>query len=135
MNVPNEELDSLRALAGRLQGLINGVYGQRFTPQGGELLQEAGRLAAQLTTRLDRAGAAPPQVVAPSRYEVPLHLLDTPANRHYADALRVAWEAGMAVDRERYGKDIGTDGCAQILEMVLADVEQEIGGAVGRLRE
>lgn len=30
---------------------------------------------------------------------------------------------------------IGTDGCAQAVEMILRDVEQECFGAVGRLRE
>lgn len=58
-------------------------------------------------------------------------LSDTPANRRYAQALRVAWEAGLSVDRERYGEDIGTDGCAQIIEMVLQNVEAELHGPVG----
>ena len=133
MNVPNDELDALRALAVRVKQTVWKAY---TNPRdNAELLQDAATLAANLETRLGMAGAAPPSAVPASRWEVPLSKMDTPANRRYADKLREAWEAGLEVDRERYGEKIGTDGCAQIIEMVLADVEQEIGGAVGKLRE
>lgn len=43
----------------------------------------------------------------------------------------MAWQTGLRVDEERYGPTIGTDGCAQAIEMVLRDVEQEVYGAAG----
>ena len=133
MNVPNEELDGMRALAGRLKQSVS--YATHYTGRRQvETLEQAARLAAQLETRLEQAGAQRPAHTAPAP-DVPLALLDTPANRRYAEKLREAWEAGLEVDRERYGPGIGTDGCAQVIEMVLADVEQEIGGPVGRVRE
>ena len=57
--------------------------------------------------------------------------MDTRANRRKAEKLREAWEAALEVDRERYGEKIGTDGEAQMIEMLLADVEMEIGGPAG----
>ena len=51
-----------------------------------------------------------------------------PANRRYLAALEAAYEAGLAVDRERYGEGIGTDGEAQVIEMVLADKRLEVFG-------
>ena len=100
----------------------------------GERLEDVMSLAAQMETRLEQVGAERPKAIA-SPSSVPLALLNTPANRRYAQALRDAWEAGLAVDRERYGENIGTDGCAQVIEMVLADVEQELNGPTGLLRE
>ncbi len=134
MNVPQTDLDAWRTLAARVKQL---VFSARVAApaQRTALLDEAGTLAANLETRLDRAGALRPVGMPAPRYETPLHLLDTPANRRYADKLREAWEAGLEVDRERYGDSIGTDGCAQAIEMVLADVEQEIFGPAGRVRE
>lgn len=133
MNVPQNELNSLRTLAAK----IKAAGGQAMRSVGreqGQHLEDVQQLAAQLETRLDQAGAQRPAfVVTPTA--VPLELLDTPANRRYALLLRDAWEAGLAVDRERYGESIGTDGCAQVIEMVLADVEEEIGGPVGLVRE
>ncbi len=131
MNVPQEELNACRALAVRLKGAVWSAL--RETGHTREsLLVEAGHLAANLETRLDRAGAQAPAASVAPRHETPLRLLDTPANRRYARALREAWEAGLAVDRERYGEAIGTDGAAQVIEMVLADVEAEVRGPQGR---
>lgn len=127
MNVPQDTLNACRSLAVRLKQTVWQAT-RTNADSHSALLEEAGHLAANLETRLERAGAAAP---AP-RHQVPLDLLDTPANRKYADALREAWEAGLAVDRERYGPKIGTDGCAQVIEMVLADVEMEIYGPAGR---
>lgn len=134
MNVPQEDLDAWRVLAGRLK---NVVFSARAAGPAHRLplLDEAGHLAANLETRLDRAGAHVPPSVPVSRHETPLALLDTPANRRYARALREAYEAGLAVDRERYGETIGTDGEAQVIEMVLRDKEAEVFGPVGRVRE
>ena len=133
MNVPQNELNSLRTLAAKIKQA--GSQAMRATGlKQRERLEDVQRLAAQMETRLEQAGAERPAVVA-APLTVPLALLDTPANRRYAQALREAWEAGLAVDRERYGEKIGTDGCAQVIEMVLADVEEEIGGPVGLVRE
>lgn len=133
MNTPLEQLDTMRALAGRVKQTIYRAM-RLPTLEARPVLEEAANLAAQLETRLEQAGAVRPRAL-PQPDDVPLHLLDTPANRRYRDALQVAWEAGLAVDRERYGERIGTDGCAQVIEMVLRDVEQECFGAAGRLRE
>lgn len=130
MNVTLEQLDAMRALAGRVKsGILRGMG----TPGAGgrALLEKAAQLAANLETRLEQAGAVRPRAL-PQPDDVPLHLLDTPTNRRYRDALRAAWEAGLAVDRERYGDRIGTDGCAQAIEMVLTEVEMEISGPGGR---
>ena len=98
-----------------------------------EQTEDAGR---RMGLRLERAGAERPDAPPPSfESGVPLALLDTPTNRRYLEALRVCYDAALAVDRERYGPNIGTDGCAQVIEMVLADVEEEIGGPVGLVRE
>ena len=130
MNTPLEQLDTMRALAGRVK---NGILRGMGMPasEGRPVLQEAAGLAANLETRLEQAGAVRPRAL-PQPDAVPLELLDTPANRRYRDALAVAWQAGLAVDRERYGDKIGTDGCAQVIEMVLADVVLEIDGPGGR---
>ncbi len=133
MNVAQNELDTLRALAAKLRSAGSQAMRSVGHDQG-QRLEELMSLAAQMETRLEQVGAQKPAKVA-ARFEVPLHLLDTPKNRRYAEALRGAWEAGLAVDEERYGEKIGTDGCAQIIEMVLADVEQEVGGPVGLARE
>lgn len=130
MNVPQADLNALAALALRVKETL-WKANRADAATRGALLEEAAGLAANLQTRLDRAGAQKPQAVPPSRSEVPLELLDTPANRRYLSTLREAWKAGLAVDEERYGKAIGTDGCAQVIEMVLRDVEQEVHGAAG----
>ena len=133
MNVPQTELNSLRTLASKIKAA--GSQAMRTTGlKQGERLEDVLQLAAQMETRLEMAGAERPAAVAMPA-DVPLALLNTPANREYAAALRVAWEAGLAVDRERYGEHIGTDGCAQVIEMVLADVEEELHGPAGSVRE
>ena len=133
MNVPQNELNSLRTLAAKIKAAGSQAMRSVGRDQG-QRLEEVQQLAAQMETRLEQAGAQRPGTLATMNL-VPLALLDTPANRRYLEALRVAYEAGLAVDRERYGESIGTDGCAQVIEMVLADVEQEIDGPVGLVRE
>lgn len=133
MLIAQNELNSLRTLAAKIKQ--TGSQAMRTVGlKQGEQMKELMGLAAQMETRLDRAGAERPAVVA-APMTAPLALLNTQANRAYAAALRIAWEAGLAVDRERYGESIGTDGCAQVIEMVLADVEQEVGGPVGLVQE
>lgn len=133
MNIAQNELNALRALAAKIKQ--TGSQAMRTVGlKQGEQMKELMGMAAQMETRLEMIGAERPAVIA-APMTVPLALLDTPANRRYAEALRAAWEAGLAVDRERYGATIGTDGCAQVIEMVLADVEQELSGPVGMVRE
>ena len=134
MNVPQEDLNSLRTLAGKIKQA--GSQAMRTVGHDQALrLEELTSLAAQLETRLTQAGAERPAAPPSSRFTVPLHLLNTRTNRRKAEKLREAWEAALEVDRERYGPTIGTDGEAQMIEMLLADCEQEIGGPVGMVRE
>ena len=134
MNISQDTLNSWRKQVGAAWGLVCAL---RYDIAGDKRQQaqdkrvQAEEALRQLVLDMEKAGADLPVDTDTVRNDVPLHLLDTPANRRYADKLREAWEAGLAVDRERYGADIGTDGCAQMVEMLLADVEQEIGGAVG----
>ena len=131
--IAQNELNSLRTLAAKIKSA--GSQAMRCVGHDqGQRLEEVQRLAAQMETRLDQAGAERPGVLATVPL-VPPVLLDTPANRRYRDLLRETWEAGLAVDRERYGESIGTDGCAQAVETILADVEAEISGPTGLLRD
>jgi len=138
MNIPQDTLNGWRKKAGAAWGILSAL---RFDIAGDKRAQAQERRAQaeealrQLVLGMEKAGADVSEDNDTPRNEVPLALLDTPANRHYAQKLREAWEAGLAVDRERYGADIGTDGCAQMVEMLLADVEEECFGAVGAGRE
>ncbi len=130
MNVPLEDLNAWARAVLTLRALANeadaALCGKDMNAARNALL-EADDAARVLGLRLERAGADRPAPL-PARNDTPLHLLDTPTNRVYAERLREAWEAGLAVDRERYGADIGTNGCAQMVEMLLWDVEAEING-------
>jgi hypothetical protein len=64
--------------------------------------------------------------------QVPLDLLDTPANRRLLAALEVAWTAAREVDYER---GYGDDGPAQDLEDWVAGTKEEIYGPAGSGRE
>jgi len=137
MNVLQEDLNLWRQFFDTLRTQCRQAMRHLDTsnaPAARRIVEETEDAARRMALRLDKAGADAPQGTMP-RNEVPLALLDTPANRRYAQKLREAWEAGLEVDRERYGADIGTDGCAQVIEMVLADVEEECFGAVGAGRE
>lgn len=134
MNVPQDELDALAARLLSLRTLVQQSTRQRGRPQF-DALQHADTQFAALLVRLIDAGARDPYQTPspPSRTDVgtrlvSLALLDTPANRAYHDALHVAYTCALAVDRERYGDAIGTDGPAQALERLLHDVQQERHG-------
>ncbi len=134
MNVPQDDLNLWRQFFETLRvQMFDGqkqLAARNFAAVNNALANTASA-AARMGIRLERAGADRPAELPPAP-QTPLEKLDTPANRRYADALRAAWEAGLEVDRERYGPKIGTDGCAQVVEMVLADVEIEIYGPQGR---
>ncbi len=138
MNIPQDTLNGWRKKAGTAWGILSAlrydIAGDK-REQAQERRAQAEEALRHLVLSLEKAGADAPEDADTPRNEVPLALLDTPANRRYAQKLREAWEAGLEVDRERYGADIGTDGCAQVIEMVLADVEEECFGAVGAGRE
>ena len=87
-------------------------------------------LAATLCHRVEAEyGPLPQMSDMGAGLEVPLNLLDTPANRRLLEALREAHEAAIAVDRER---GYGQDGPAQDLEDMVAKTKTEIYGAEGR---
>lgn len=92
-----------------------------------DIVLKTASAAARMGIRLEQAGAERPPDMPPAPV-TPLELLDTPANRHYLALLHAAWEAGLAVDRERYGESIGTDGEAQMVELLIRDKELEIYG-------
>ncbi len=138
MNVPQEDLNLWRQFFDTLRGQCRQAMRDIDTGNihaARRIVEQTEDAARRMALRLDKAGADAPEGTLPRTFETPLELLDTPANRRYAEKLREAWEAGLAVDRERYGADIGTDGCAQVIEMVLVDVEEECFGAVGAGRE
>lgn len=131
--IAQNELNSLRKLAAKIKQA--GSQAMRLVGHAqGERLEDVQHLAAQMETRLEQAGAERPGLLATAAL-VPRELLDTPLNREYRDALQVAYDAGLKVDEERYGPKIGTDGCAQAVEMILADVEEELRQPVGMVRE
>ena len=133
-NISQDELNQWRRTAGQLRVTCREALACLHSGKiihGREVIQEAEDQARRLALRLEKAGADRPDSPASSLSEgVPLHLLNTPANRRYLSLLRETYEAALAVDRERYGESIGTDGCAQVIEMVLADVEEEVRGPV-----
>ena len=133
MLIAQDELNSLRTLAAKIRQASSQAMRSVGYDQG-KRLEDVQRLAAQMEARLEQAGAERPAIIA-QPFAVSQSLLDTPANRRKAWALREAYEAALEVDRERYGERIGTDGEAQAIEMLLADVEEELRGPVGLVRE
>lgn len=141
MNVPQDELNLWRRFFNQayttIQQARQEVAAGRVA-QADQLLLLTVDASVRMGIRLERAGAdpiGPPAQSLSDVPEIPLHLLDTPANRRYLGLLRDTYEAALAVDRERFGEDIGTDGCAQAIEIVLRDVEEEVHGPAGRLAE
>ena len=97
----------------------------------GEQLEAIRERAVLGLNRLVEAGAAHPQQhLRRERGDptaVPLHLLDTPANRELLRCLLLTREAAQAVDKER-GHD--GDGFAEVIEHFAAQVQTEIHGPV-----
>lgn len=75
-----------------------------------------------LGNEMQQAGAARPARL-PAPPPIPSRLLSSEANWRYARALRPAYEAAAAVDRERGWGDTGP---AQVLKMLLTDVELQV---------
>ena len=100
MNVPQEDLNLWRRFCDTLRATCrvamqdidagNVQHARRMLEQ----TEDAGR---RLALRLEKAGASGPDAPAPSLDAgTPLALLDTPANRRYAEKLQEAWEAPLA---------------------------------------
>ena len=89
--------------------------------------------AAALSSMREASANLPDYLPRPD--PVPIHLLDTPAQRRLARALREAYEAAQEVDRERgtLDPDEPEDGpvALPIVEL-LARVEEEVFGPSGR---
>ena len=108
--------------------------------QARQLVSQTKAAAIRMGLKLEQAGAVKPgedaedgiQVMAEG---VPLHLLNTPANKHYFHCLLAALNAATEVDKERYGESIGTDGCAQMIEVIMRETLGELYAPVGRLSE
>ena len=131
MNVSQSDLNTLRAFTESVRNLTFAVPGYiRAGDAAGlhERLRVARFESIAAAGILERAGADRP-ADTPAAVGVPLHLLDTPANRRLLTCLRDALEAARAVDTERgYG---GDGGPADMYAMLLAGVETEVLGAPG----
>ena len=135
MNVGQEELNQWRRTAGQLRVTCREVLACLHSGKiirGREVAEQAEDQARRLALRLEKAGADRPDSPPPSLTEgVPLHLLNTPANRRLLSLLRETYEAALAVDRERYGESIGTDGCARSLKAYWRMSSKRSGGRWG----
>ena len=123
MNIPESTLATWRAAAGRLHSLILSALAGVRTGQRGvaeRRLERAQEEAVRLGQLLGRPGSED----SAGR----LRGWDTATNRLYAARLRDAWEAALAVDKERYGPNIGTEGPARVIEILLRAVEDELRG-------
>lgn len=137
MIIAQEDLNRWRVFVEQVRNATFNVrmaVSRRDVAKANETLSELHDAAIVAGMGMEQAGAERPDSL-PSPSSVRLEHLSTPANRQYLGALRAAYDAALAVDRERFGENIGTDGCAQAIELILRDVEQECFGAVGRLRE
>ena len=130
MNIPEPTLDGWRAAVERLRSLILSALAGTRTGNiqvAERRLERAQEEVTRLAALLDRAGALAPADALPPAKAAP-RALNTPANRAYAMKLREAWLAALAVDREWYGEEVGTDGPARVIELMLRDVEAELRG-------
>lgn len=130
MNVPQDRLDAWAKTANRIRRdtlKIGKLMAGGERQAADELATELHIEAAGLLVSLRDAGARMPDGF-PSSPNVPLHLLDTPANRRLARALREAYEAAIEVDLER---GYGEDGPAEHIGELLGRVEQEVFGPAG----
>ena len=130
MKIEREELDRIAALCARAN---RAAMGADLRLHRGDVetarrrVEEAGDGAWLALQGLLRAGAQMPEGV-PEPDEVPLPLLDTPANRRYAALLRDLLDAAREIDRERRAGGMAHSGKAeQVLELLLI-AELEVFG-------
>lgn len=135
MTIEPSQLDALaRALMlanGRLVR-VTGAVSRGAVEEAGALAEEARTHVWRTVKELERLGATTPAPVT-QRRELPLHLLDTEANRNLLACLLETYEAARLVDIER--GESPEDGFAAIIESLAADRRDEIGGPVGAGRE
>ena len=137
MTVSESTFDGWQSAVRRLRTLILSALAGARTGQSRvaeRRLERAHQEIVHLATLLDQVRAMP-SAEGPPRLDASRLSRDTPANRDYADKLREAWLAALAVDQERYGAEVGTDGPALIIELLLRDVEREIRGPAAEDRE
>lgn len=109
------------------------IAGRRLDDARESLLTMHLQAAAAMVSMEEAGGATPGELPPPAA--VPLHLLDTPANRRLARCLRDAYEAAVEVDRERgaYTEGEPEDGPAALpIVELLWRVEEECYGPAGR---
>jgi hypothetical protein len=131
MNTETLSERSLRDLAALSH--LAGSLMQRCVSTGDNIAFEAAQKMNAIARRVCdelRAEGVDVTEISPTQsgLEVPLHLLDTPTNRRYLDALVEAHRAALAVDYER---GYGNDGPAQDLEDLVCEVRMEIFGPGG----
>ncbi len=127
MNVPLEDLNAWRTFAERVRSnmfALRDRLHERKVADALALAEFTMKAAILVGNDLERAGAEPMEELAPPP-EVALDLLDTTANRAYLEALRDAYAAAQRVDEER---GWGGHGPAEILDMLIREVEQEVYG-------
>lgn len=137
MTIPVDEkvLESLAHFADFTRVSALNLWGKanaRNQPEAGELMQMHMDAAAALV--LLRENGAPMSDGLPTPEPVPLHQLDTPANRRLCRALREAFEAAVEVDRERgFTDEDPEDGPSALpIAELLVKVEQEVYGPSGK---
>lgn len=98
-----------------------------------EEARKARKASEQILNRLIAMGAKRPGS-AVAADALPLHLMDTPANRRYLAALEAAAEAGAAVDRERGWIDANGEstGHGETLAGLALLTRREVHGPEGR---
>jgi len=110
----------------RLQGMVNELASRCILHSDevtAELAGMIGREAARVIAHADVKTVTP-------KFIVPMHLLDTPANRRYLAALEAAYEAGIEVDRER-GYDEYDGVAEQEVANLLAHTRAEVHAPTG----
>ncbi len=130
MNVEPEDLRRLANFAEKVRAetwRLSKDYGRDRPDLDARLYSLREAAAGVAVTLRDRYGASPGNG-ASRPPDVPLELLDTPANRRLARILEEAVEAAKAVDRER---GYGDDGPAGVLEMYAEQVRTEVHGPAG----
>src|ERR1043166_7726730 len=121
MDIPQNQLNDWYETFDALQdgvGTAEEALRAGHTEDIAELLHDLRLVAVGSMMELEGAGAKRPDYI-PEPPFVPLHLLDTTANRKYAAVLREAWQCALEVDRER-GK--GENGPASRLLNILQRV-------------
>lgn len=113
-------------------GLVRDANGARESVSDDDAVAHAMAYMRNVQIEIDRHvhGETPPPPGDNSkpgwRKDIPLHLLNTPANRAFADALREAQTAAAAVDRERGVKP--EEGTSSLMAYFADQVEAEIYG-------